>query len=258
MKPSPLRHNLARLRRFLKLGQKEMAGLAGCSTRAIQSVELGTLPLSESLARRISTATGIHLRWLLENNLKAPAIKADHLETHTIIADDVLEAPRAGAPLQDIRSWTYTLHNFEAAQASRKFGDDELARALAADYSASFYGQIRAILSSASKSGLADVATWKIAKFIDDCRREFGHDKRLIEAEEQFGLRPDDSPYLKHRQVEAGIRLFRKYDRARQRSIRKTLAQLEKARRKGRLRLHVEFKPLKLDKVLMKRIQRRS
>jgi transcriptional regulator with XRE-family HTH domain len=224
------------LRTFLNLGQKEMADLVRCSTRAIQSVELGTLTLSEGLARRIATETGVHLRWLLENDLKAPIV-------------------RGGFG----RTWPYTQSDFACAQAAKTIGADELTEQLSGDYAASFYGQMRAILSSAANRGLAEVATWKIARFLEDCRREFGHDKRLIEAEEQFGLRLDDSPYLKHRQVEAGIRLFRKYDRDHQRSIRKTLAQLERARRKGQpLRLSVEFKPLKLDKALMKRIQRRS
>src|SRR5438552_17711905 len=72
MRTSPLRHNLARLRLFLNLGQKEMADLAGCSRRAIQSVELRTLKLSEELARKISNETGIAVDWLLENDLKAP------------------------------------------------------------------------------------------------------------------------------------------------------------------------------------------
>nr|MBA3352006.1 hypothetical protein [Blastocatellia bacterium] len=52
---------------------------------------------------------------------------------------------------------------------------------------------------------------WTIAKFLEDCREEFGHDKKLIVIvePEQFGLREDDSPYLKHHQVEAGLALFR-------------------------------------------------
>ena len=225
MKPSPLRHNLARLRTYLDLTQKEMADLAGCSARAIQSVELDTLPLSESLARRISAATGVHLRWLVENNLEAAAIKGDDLETRTMIADDVLEAPKAGARLQDIKSWAYTRHDFEAARARKKFGDSKLDQEIAADYAASFYGQIRAILSNAVKRALADVAMWRIAKFLDECRSEFGHDTKLIGTQEQFGLRADDSPYLKHRQVNAGISLFRKYNQERTRSIRQTLAQ---------------------------------
>jgi transcriptional regulator with XRE-family HTH domain len=206
MRNSPLRHNLARLRLFVGLGQKEMADLAGCSTRAIQSVELGTLTLSEDLARRISAATDVHLHWLFDNDLNAPMV--------------------------DSRGHPYTRSVYEHRQATRHLGDNELARALAADYSASFYGQIRAILSSAAKKDLAEVATWKIAKFLDDCRREFGHDKRLIGTEEQFRLRADDSPYLKHRQVNAGISLFRKYVRDRERSIPRTLEQLKKAQRK--------------------------
>jgi transcriptional regulator with XRE-family HTH domain len=207
MRRSPLRHNLARLRTFLDLGQKQMADLAGCSARAIQSVELGKLALSENLARRIAAATDVHLHWLLDNDLEAPIVNT--------------------------RGYAHTRSDFEAAQAAKTFGEDGLTRALSADYAVSFYGQIRAILSSAAKNGLADVATWKIAKFLEDCRREFGHDKRLIGTEEQFGLRADDSPYLRHRQVNAGIALFRKYDRDRRMSIRRTMEQLKKT--KGRL-----------------------
>lgn len=92
------------------------------------------------------------------------------------------------------------------------------------DYAASFYGQIRAVLSSAVKRDLGEVGVWTIAKFLEDCREEFGHDKMLIVIvePEQFGLREDDSPYLKHRQVEAGLALFRDYDRKRAAEIRQT------------------------------------
>jgi transcriptional regulator with XRE-family HTH domain len=197
MRKSPKRHNLARLRLFLKLTQEQMAKLAACSRRAVQSVELGQLTLSEGLARRVTAATGVHLRWLLENDLRAPIV-------------------RGGSG----RTWDYTRADFDAAQAAEKFGDDELSREIAADYAVSFYGQIRAILSSAAKKNLTEVATWKIAKFLDDCRWEFGHDTRMIGSEEQFGLRDDDSPYLKHRQVNAGIALFKKYDQERRRVIK--------------------------------------
>jgi transcriptional regulator with XRE-family HTH domain len=186
---------------FLNLGQKQMAELADCSTRAIQSVELGKLALSESLARRITAATNVHLHWLLDNDLKAPIVGT--------------------------RGHPYTRSDFEVKQATKHFSDNELSRTVAADYAASFYGQIRAILSSAIKKDLAEVATWKIAKYLDDCRRKFGHDKQLIGSEEQFGLRADDSPYLKFRQVNAGISLFRKYDRDRKASIQRTMKALK-------------------------------
>lgn len=70
----------------------------------------------------------------------------------------------------------------------------------------------------------------KIAKFLEDCRCEFGHDTRLIPETEQFGLRADDSPYLKFRQVEAGIALFRAYGEKREREISETLAALKAAK----------------------------
>jgi transcriptional regulator with XRE-family HTH domain len=200
------RHNLTRLRLLLGKSQREMADAIGCSFDTIQSIELERLRLSEELARRISAATDVHLHWLLENDLEADIV--------------------------DCRGHPYSRRDFEQRQATQQLADNELSRALAADYAASFYGQIRAILSSASKTDLAEVATWKIAKFLDDCRREFGHDKRLIGTEEQFGLRAADSPYLKFRQINAGISLFRSYDRDRKRSIAKTLAQLKKTRRK--------------------------
>jgi transcriptional regulator with XRE-family HTH domain len=181
MRPSPLRHNLARLRQRLNLGQKKMADVARCSTPTIQSIELGRLALSESLARRISAATGVGLRWLLDNDLSAPIVN------------------RAGYP--------YLRLTFESRQAGKAFGDNRLSRQSLADFAAAFYGQIRAILSSASKRNFAEVATWRLGKFLDTCRREFGHDEGLIEM--------DESPYPNTRQVEAAIEVFRRYDRER-------------------------------------------
>ncbi len=209
MRHSPLRHNLARLRLFLSLGQKELAEVAGCSHDTIRSVELGRLKLSEGLARKISAATGVHFRWLIQNDLNAPII--------------------------DPRGHTYTESIYEAAQAAKQMGDAWM-EMVGPDYAASFYGQIRAIISSAAKPkrDLAEVAVWKIAKFLEDCRREFGHDKKLIAEPEQFGLRPDASPYLKHRQVLAGIALFRAYDAERERVIREALKPTKKDRKPAR------------------------
>jgi transcriptional regulator with XRE-family HTH domain len=236
MRTSPLRHNLARLRTFLNLGQKEMANLAGCSTRTIQSIELGTLRLSEGLARRIAAATGVHLRWLLENDLKVPIVSGGLARTRD-----------------------YTRSDYERAQAAKTIVADNLTANFSADYAASFYGQIRAILSSAAKKRLAEVATWRIAKFLEDCRSEFGHDRQLIASTDQFGLRADDLPYLKLRQVMEGIRLFRKYDRERERSSRQRLAQLFK--RSGLISVYKRrgsrFRRA-LDRAIIKRTRRRT
>lgn len=75
MRLSPLRHPLAVLRTTIGLTQKEMADLVQRSTRTIQAVELGQLPLSEDLAKAIAEATGVDQGWLLENNPKTPPRK---------------------------------------------------------------------------------------------------------------------------------------------------------------------------------------
>lgn len=56
----------------------------------------------------------------------------------------------------------YIRADFENAQALRTIEQpDTFMYELAADYAASFYGQIRAIVSSAITCELAEVALWK-------------------------------------------------------------------------------------------------
>jgi transcriptional regulator with XRE-family HTH domain len=208
MRRSPERHNLARLRLVLNLAQKQMAEICGCSTDTIQSVELGRLALSESLARRISAATAVHLHWLLDNDLKAPIIST--------------------------RGRPYTRSVFEVRQGTKQFDDNPFSRARAAEWAVRFYALIRAILSSALKENLGEVATWKIGKFLEQCRSEFGHDHRLVPAKAQFALRADDSVplkyrqiLLKHLQIAAGVKLFREYDRRYRASVKRLRKELE-------------------------------
>jgi transcriptional regulator with XRE-family HTH domain len=189
MRHSSQKHNVARLRVFLGEKQEQFAVLIGCSVHTLQSIETGRLKLSEEVARRISVATGVHLRWVLENDLEAEIVGS--------------------------RGHPFTKSDFECVQANKKIGSSEFMRFMVADYGASFYGQIRALLSSAVKR--------ELAKFLEDCRREFGHDKKLMPGEEQFGLRADDSPYLKFGQIEAGIKLFREYEYDRKKSILRAL-----------------------------------
>jgi transcriptional regulator with XRE-family HTH domain len=63
---------LAILRKNLSLKQSELAEYAGCSVSTIQALEVNRLPLSESLAARISTVTGVDLNWLLANDVTVP------------------------------------------------------------------------------------------------------------------------------------------------------------------------------------------
>lgn len=66
------RHNLARIRKQLKLTQGDVAKLVGCSPATIKAVEIGKLALSEGLASRISQVIGVDKDWLLENDLNGP------------------------------------------------------------------------------------------------------------------------------------------------------------------------------------------
>lgn len=50
------------------LGQKELAALFEVSTKAVQAIELGKLKLSDDLAKRIASKTGVDVEWLLKND----------------------------------------------------------------------------------------------------------------------------------------------------------------------------------------------
>lgn len=74
MRPSFLRHPVAVLRTFLKLGQGQFAEILGCSVSTIQSVETGRLKLSDGLAMRISDAMKVSVAWLLDGDPSAPML----------------------------------------------------------------------------------------------------------------------------------------------------------------------------------------
>jgi len=77
---SPRRHVLVELRERLGLTQKGLADLIGVSRRTIQSIELGTMPMSERVAYAISEQTGVHWQWLLNNDLERLARQPDLLK----------------------------------------------------------------------------------------------------------------------------------------------------------------------------------
>jgi transcriptional regulator with XRE-family HTH domain len=185
MRPSPKRHNLARLRLFLKLGQNETAELAGCSRDTIQSVELGRLRLSERLARKISDATGIAADWLLENNLKAPLLSV-HREP-------------------------FTIDDYEVARKAHDLGvtsDELIAFLLGHPYAMIFSAWMSAIFIRSN----GDVAMWKVGKFLEQLSRRYGHDRTIVPlrrlrfADLQNPRRFDD-------QVKTGIKLAKKFIR---------------------------------------------
>lgn len=72
MPASKRSHVLSILRKNLALKQTDLADMVGCSVQAIQSVEVGRLKLSESLAARIVAVTGCDMKWLLKNDVSEP------------------------------------------------------------------------------------------------------------------------------------------------------------------------------------------
>ena len=98
MRPSPLKHVLAIVRTTVGLTQKELAAVLDCSVPTIQSIELGRLRLSESLAQRVVENTGVDLACLLRNDPSQPV------------------RDRAGHP--------YTRAEFDRRQAHKAFNYD--------------------------------------------------------------------------------------------------------------------------------------
>ena len=74
MRRSPLQHPLAVLRTAIGLGQKEFGKMVGRHWRTIQSIELGSLPLSAKLADRICEETGVGFHWLMKGDAAAPMV----------------------------------------------------------------------------------------------------------------------------------------------------------------------------------------
>src|SRR5260370_1894336 len=188
MRRIPPRHNLARLRLFLNLRQKQMAEICDCSVDTIQSIELGRgrLALSESLARKISNNTRIAAEWLLENDLKAHLIGDDnkpftmeHYNERRSLRDLGLPTPRGMA---------VTLEGGGATTII-------------------FYAWMRAIFET--KDG--DIALWQTGKFLEKLADKYGHNSRVISGPLKIAALRDHQ--VRFRQAEIGMRLAEKYAR---------------------------------------------
>ncbi len=185
MRLSPKRHNVARLRLFLKLGQKELADIAGCSHDTIRSVELGRLNLSEGLALKISNETGIASDWLLENDLKAPLIATDY-----------------GA---------FTIALYNKTRTDREMGipspNEAMSFMLSDTRAIVFYAWMRAIFHQTRG---ADVAIWKTGKFLEKLASEHGSNSDILAASELKFARLRRWKILLP-QIKIGIRLAKQY-----------------------------------------------
>jgi transcriptional regulator with XRE-family HTH domain len=236
MRHSLEQHNVARLRAFLHkhallnnetFDQQRFAKLIGCGLSTLQQIETGTkrFKLSEELAHRIHDETGVDVGWLLSNNLKAPIVNF------------------VGAP--------YKFEDYERMQASKM--PAEYMEVLSVDFAAAFYGEVRAMLSSAAKRGRAEIALYRIAKVLENCSREFGHDTEVVPRKGQFDKRSDN---LKRWRVEAGITLFKKDCRQRDAIIRRTMQQLKQGKVRFVTDMGAVQMVMELDKKASARVRR--
>ena len=181
MRLSPKRHVLAILRvDHLKVSQQRLAEAVRVSMDLIRSVELDRLPLTEKLAMRVASATGVSVRWLLDNNKDAPPTMM------------------SGA--------RFSPYHFE----NNNDDDTEFMGPILEDYAASFYGQIRDILADAARRGRADTVSREVGLMLKGLRVEFGCTERLM-PKGLYKLRPDGSLVLTYEQRDAGIKLMRDY-----------------------------------------------
>jgi transcriptional regulator with XRE-family HTH domain len=184
------KHNVARLRAFLKRGsqfekfdQEQFADLIGCSVNKLQNIETGRTKLDEDLARKISNETGIACRWLLENNTKAPLIAAESPVIRDRRGRFSLAAFKR-AVLMHERGVPYTIEAYNHRRSMRDIGVPLMLDSLplCVMYAAAFYGWLRAIYST--KDG--DIALWKTGRFLEQLASEYGHNRDIL-----------STPYLK-------------------------------------------------------------
>jgi DNA-binding XRE family transcriptional regulator len=68
------KHTLRILRELLGMNREQMAKLIDRSAFTVRAIEQGKLPLSLSVAAKVSGATGIGIKWLCDNAPNQPPI----------------------------------------------------------------------------------------------------------------------------------------------------------------------------------------
>lgn len=72
MRAAPTNKTIRKLRKICRLTQAELAKKVDCARLTIQGLETGRLGLTEKMAKKISTCTGVHQAWLLANDPARP------------------------------------------------------------------------------------------------------------------------------------------------------------------------------------------
>jgi transcriptional regulator with XRE-family HTH domain len=190
MRPSPLLHPLAVLRKIAGLTQQQLGDFVNRAARTIQSIELRKLPLTEELALRIAEATGVDEAWLFAGDPAQPPVKgmtlvqagrgkgeytrADYefhrafVETGYLTYED-WQATRSKAKAEGKLAEADEMHSrkllvLETQSEFLKLLDDDLKN------------ELRLILSKTEHADNRRLVRWKIRRYFEDLAREFALD----------------------------------------------------------------------------------
>jgi DNA-binding XRE family transcriptional regulator len=150
---------LAVLRKICGLSQKEFAKLVRRSVFTIRALEQGRLKLSENLAMKIGTETGVNITWLLEGDVQTPPVP--DMSSQKEFTKEYFEKVRSGQ---------YRGYSLEAHELSPPWADSE---------------RFDSIQEAAVRSNRGRLFRYRVKKFLDELAAEFGggkiSDKRIRE-----------------------------------------------------------------------------
>ena len=177
---------VAALRKFLGLKQISFANLVNRSEATIQSVELGRLTLSESLAEEISKQTGVSVKWLMDGDPNA-RIETRWSTKRPFAKHQINEF--VDAAMSGLNHDVYSKELFEAVQARLKsnLSDQPWGTSMIRSQVAEFVLRYHACLLSAISHDRYDLFAYKAEKALSDIAKEFGEDERLENPRFSYG-----------------------------------------------------------------------
>jgi len=193
MRLSLLKHTVAVLRSAIgpDMTQKELARLVNRAPVTIQKIELGKLPLAESLGSEISQQTGVSLEWLMKNDVSVPPVDGD-------------------------KGWPYTREIFDECQAElrRKLGSDETDSMFIKGRLALMVDCFCGTARSALNRGGFTLFAYKCGKALAQLEKDFGCAERATQYKGFKGVPEKWERVFKHDAQDALEKLFTSVDSA--------------------------------------------
>lgn len=152
MRQSSFRHPVAVLRKIISMSQPDFSRLAGIAESTLAKIESLRLPLSKENAIKVSTQTGVSMRWLMAGDPLA-----------TPIADELRFLTNNKKPVP------FTRELFEQCRAKIELGDspeiDVVAQLPLLE--------LRAMAASTTTVSQQRMFSYKVKKLFEDLAKEF-------------------------------------------------------------------------------------